>query len=199
MTWIITPDKFLKDKEVKQLVKVCSDAAILADMKGNWLAIRDWMIIDLALNTGLRVKEISDLKVEDLHLDYKQSSIEVKNGKGGKRRVVRIGAKLKTHLKKYLTKTSLNSAYLFASCRGDKLTRSAIQKIFKKYAKAAGLPPHLSIHSCRHYYGTKLYKSSNNNLRLVQKQLGHSSVVTTQVYADVMDEDVEKALLKLEE
>ncbi len=78
-TWLITPDKYLKEEEVQRLVKSCSDAAYLADMKGNWLPIRDWMIIDLALNTGLRVQEVADLKVEDLHLEYSQSSLTVQN------------------------------------------------------------------------------------------------------------------------
>ena len=55
------------------------------------------------------------------------------------------------------------------------------------------------FHTLRHTYATRLYKSSNNNLRLVQRQLGHVSVATTQVYADIMDEDVDKALEKLEE
>ena len=168
-------------------------------MKDNWLPIRDWMVIDLALNTGLRVQEVADLKVEDLHLEYNQSSLVVQNGKGGKKRVVRIGSKLKAHLKRYL-KLGLNKGeFVFSSSRGENLTRSALLMIVKNYMKLAGLPAHFHFHSLRHTYATRLYKSSNNNLRLVQRQLGHVSVATTQVYADIMDEDVDKALEKLEE
>lgn len=199
MKWIVTPDKFLKDEEVKSLTNSCSDAARLAEMKGNRLPIRDWMIIDLALNTGLRVQEVSDLKVEDLHLDYNQASLTVQNGKGRKKRVVRFGAKLKGHLKKYLKQRLNKEHYLFSSSRGGKLTRSALLKVVKHYLKQSGLPMHYNFHSLRHTAATRLYKASNNNIRLVQKQLGHSSVSVTQVYADVMDEDVEKALEKLEE
>ncbi len=51
----------------------------------------------------------------------------------------------------------------------------------------------------RHYHACHLYKTSNNNLRLVQQQLGHSSVITTQVYADVIDEDAEEVFNRFEE
>ena len=101
--WIITPDQYLKDDEVKHLIKVCSQAAELAKAHDNWIAIRDWMIIDLALNIGLRVQEISDLKVKDLHVDYGESSLTVQHGKGDKRRVVNFGKNLKAHLKRYLS------------------------------------------------------------------------------------------------
>ena len=74
------------------------------------------------------------------------------------------------------------------------MTTSAIQKVVKKVMKLAGLPSHYSVHSLRHTYATLLYRSSGNNLRLVQQQLGHSSVQTTTVYANVMSEDVEKAV-----
>ncbi|GAH75377.1 unnamed protein product, partial [marine sediment metagenome] len=61
------------------------------------------------------------------------------------------------------------------------------------------LPKRYSIHCLRHTYATRLYKASGYNLRLVQKQLGHSSVSTTQVYADVMDSDVDQAVANLDE
>ena len=78
------------------------------------------------------------------------------------------------------------------------MSRSGIQQVFKKWAKKAGLPSHYSIHSLRHTYATNLYKASGYNLRLVQKQLGHSSPSITQVYADVINSDVEEALKNLE-
>ena len=78
------------------------------------------------------------------------------------------------------------------------MTTSGIQQVFKKWSRKAGLPSHYSIHSLRHTYAVRLYKASGYNLRLVQKQLGHSSVLTTQVYADVMDEDVDQAMENLD-
>ena len=78
------------------------------------------------------------------------------------------------------------------------MSRSGIQQVFKKWAKKSGISSHYSIHSLRHTYATNLYKASGYNLRLVQKQLGHSSPSITQVYADVMNSDVEEALKNLE-
>ncbi|MCK5280193.1 MAG: tyrosine-type recombinase/integrase, partial [Cyclobacteriaceae bacterium] len=77
--------------------------------------------------------------------------------------------------------------------RSPKMTLSAIQKRFKYWTKACGLKAHYSIHSARHTYGTMLYRNTKD-LRMVQKQLGHSSCQVTEVYADVLDEDVEKAV-----
>ncbi len=199
-TWIVTPDKFMSDEEVKMLTQFCSNNAQNAEYRGNWVAIRDWMIIDLVLNTGLRVSEIADLRIEDLHIEYAQSALTVQSGKGNKKRAVRFGLKLKKHIKQYLQQRHHKKCeYLFTSILGDRISASGIQKVFKKCAAEAGLPSRYSIHSCRHTYATRLYKSSNNNLRMCQKQLGHSSIKVTQVYSDVMDADVETALEKLEE
>ena len=79
------------------------------------------------------------------------------------------------------------------------MTVSAIQKVFKRIAKRASLPPRYSIHSLRHSYGTALYKASGYNLRLVQQQLGHSSPNTTAVYAAVVNADLEKALERMDQ
>jgi len=136
--------------------------------------------------------------VEELYLKRGQSSIHVKNGKGGKDRVVDIGSNLKKQIVEFLDYRVTNSPYLFPSERGEKMTRSGIQQVFKKWAKRGEIPSHYSIHSLRHTYATNLYKASGYNLRLVQRQLGHSSPTVTQVYADVMDSDVVEALRNLE-
>jgi integrase/recombinase XerD len=77
------------------------------------------------------------------------------------------------------------------------MTRFGIGRVFKKLAKLSGISNHHSIHSLRHTYATNLYKASEYNLRLVQKQLGHSSITTTSVYSDVISKDLDAALEKL--
>lgn len=79
------------------------------------------------------------------------------------------------------------------------MTRFGISQVFKQWAKKAGLPSHYSIHSLRHTYATNLYKVSGYNLRLVQQQLGHSSVSTTSVYSGVVNKDLDEALERLDE
>ncbi len=77
-----------------------------------------------------------------------------------------------------------SSAYLLMSSHGKPYSTRTLQYAFKVSLKEAGLPQYYSIHACRHSYGTYLYQKTKN-LRLVQKQLGHSSITTTTVYADV--------------
>ena len=198
MNWIITPDKYLTKDDTKHLRKTCYERAAIAKSKGIQAPVRAALIIELALGSGLRVSEMANLKIEDLYLKRGQSSIYVKNGKGGKDRVVDIGANLRKHIAEFLDYRAINSPYLFPSERGERMTRSGIQQVFKKWAKRARISAHYSIHSLRHTYATNLYKASGYNLRLVQRQLGHSSPTVTQVYADVMDTDVEEALKNLE-
>ncbi len=196
--WIVTPDKFLTDDESKRLRKACEEAAIIAKSKGNQMAVRNRLIIELALGTGLRVSELANLKVEDIHIRKGQNSLTVNNGKGGKDRVVGFNNKLKLLTQEYLDYRISRSPYLFPSERGDKMTRFGIGGVFKTMAAKAGLNPKHSIHTLRHTYATNLYKASGYNLRMVQKQLGHSSITTTTVYSDVLNQDLTDALENLE-
>ena len=197
-TWVVSPEKFLAPDDFHRLRRVLSDSATLARARGVQAAVRDRLIIELALGTGLRVSELSNLKVEDLFLKKGQNSLHVRNGKGGKARIVQFSAGLKNLIRTYLDYRKTDSDYLFPSQRNPRMTPSAIQQTFKRWAARAGLPKRYSIHCLRHTYATRLHKASGYNLRLVQKQLGHSSVSTTQVYAAVLDEDVKKALANLD-
>ena len=197
-TWVVSPEKFLTSDEVNKLRRVVGDAATLARARGTQAAVRDQLIIELALGTGLRVSELASLKVEDLFLKKGQNSLYVRRGKGGKDRVVQFSAGLKNLIRDYLDYRKTDSHYVFPSQRNPRMTPSAIQQTFKRWAAKAGLPKRYSIHCLRHTYATRLHKASGYNLRLVQKQLGHSSISTTQVYADVLDEDVTKALANLD-
>ena len=80
--WIVTPDKYLTEEEVKKLRKVCEETSIIAKSKGNQIAIRNRLIIEVALGTGLRVSELANLKVEDIHFRKGYNSLTVWNGKG---------------------------------------------------------------------------------------------------------------------
>jgi len=196
--WIVTPDKFLTDEESKKLRRMCEEAAIIAKSKGNQMAVRNRLIIEMALGTGLRVSELANLKIDDIHIRKGQNSLIVNNGKGDKHRVVGFNNKLKTLIQEYLDYRKSMSSYLFASERGEKMTRFGVGRVFKTMAAKAGLDSKHSIHTLRHTYATNLYKASGYNLRMVQKQLGHSSITTTTVYSDVLNKDLEDALENLE-
>jgi integrase/recombinase XerD len=200
--WILTPDKYLKDHEIKALRAFMEDKSFVAMAKRRKKPVRDWMMIDVALSAGLRASEICNLKVRDLHIGKGESAVFVQKGKGNKDRLVVIGDKLKRHLKDFIGwKKSVGEptnqdSFLFVSERGPGMTLSALQKRFKWWARASGLGDRYSIHSARHTYGTMLYRNTKD-LRMVQKQLGHSSCQVTEVYADVLREDTVKAVNEL--
>jgi len=202
--WVLEPSKFLTKEEAKKLLETARDRAEVVFAKRRKIPVRDYLIIDLALSTGLRVMEIAQLDCDDVFIRDGISSLLVRNGKCSKRRLVRFGESLKNHLNEYILwkqnvgePTGPNDPLFLSSNTGCHLTTRAIQKAFKRTAVKAGLSSHYSIHCLRHTYACQLYKASGYNLRLVQKQLGHSSIHTTEVYADVMEPDIQDALRRL--
>ena len=194
--WIMSFEKLMSETEVKALRAVLEAAAIVAKSKARQGPVRDQCIVELALKTGLRVSEISQLKLQDIDLKRGGNSLIVRHGKGDKSRVVKFSSKLKILILEYIDYRDKDSEYLFPSERQNYMSSNGIQKVFKKWAKQAGLPARYSIHSCRHFYATALLKVSKN-LRLVQMQCGHASPQTTTVYAQVLDEEIDEAVEKL--
>lgn len=196
----LTLEDFMTPEQVHRLKTVARKAAEEALRRGKKAPVRDWAILHVALDAGLRVSEIVSLKVGDLLLEPGQAAIIVRRGKGGKIRSVHIGEALRQHLLEFLEWKKLvgepvsEDSYLFLSPRGGPLTRQAVWLMFKRYAKKAGLPNRFTIHTCRHTYASLLYRASKYNLRLVQMQLGHASIRTTQVYADVLAHDALEAV-----
>ena len=202
--WTLDPGKYLTKQDAGKLLAAAENETKLACRKKQKLAIRDYFIIDLALATGLRVMEIAALKWRDVFLREAVSSLLVRNGKGGKKRLVFFNGDFKKHCKKYLAwkqhigeSTESDKPLVSSSLTGTHMTTRAIQRVFKRCAEKAGLPAFYSIHCLRHTYACFLLKASNWNLRLVQKQLGHSRISTTEVYLDVMMPDIKKALDRL--
>lgn len=193
-TWIVTPDKYLHADEVQALRKTIEADMLRAKAKGRQIAVRDYTVIEVALGTGLRVSELSNLLVADIQLGRGQNSLIVRKGKGNKTRVVAFSTRLKNIILEYLDYRDSDSPYLFYSARAAQIHVSGLQKIFKNCARKAGLVKRYSIHCLRHTYATELYKASGYNLRLVQQQLRHSNIQTTSVYSAVINPDIEKAV-----
>jgi len=187
--WTLDRQKFLSETEVKKLRRVVEDKAMADLQKGRTTWPRFWMAIDLALSAGLRVSEIANLMVDNLYLNSREPRIRV-TGKGNRTRDVFISKELMKHLsdflewKKIIDESTNSSAYLLMSSHGKSYSTRTLQYAFKVSLKEAGLPQYYSIHACRHSYGTYLYQKTKN-LRLVQKQLGHSDIKTTSIYIDI--------------
>jgi len=202
--WVLDPGKFLSREEISRLLGTARKRAGAAIARGNKVAVRDYFLIDLALSTGLRVAEIADLKCGDIFLRDRFCALLVRNGKGGKKRLVRFNGAFKQHYGDYLIwkqtvgePTGASDPLLLSSNTGTRMTTRALEKAFKRNAARANLPSLYSIHCLRHTYACELYKVSGYNLRLVQKQLGHAHIATTQVYADVGEPDMQQAMSKL--
>ena len=198
------PGKFLTREEANKLLDIVRRRANAAIARGQKVAVRDCFIVDMALSTGLRVAEIAHLKCGDIFLKGPVCSLLVRRGKGGKKRLVRFNGSFKRHYEEYIRwKQSVGEPLgpgdplLLSSNSDGHMTTRALQKAFKRSAARAGLAGHYSIHCLRHTYACELYRASGYNLRLVQKQLGHSCISTTQVYADVMEPDMQRALERL--
>lgn len=202
--WVLDPGKFLSREEANRLLETARKIARVAIARGHKVAVRDYFIVDLALATGLRVMEIAQLKCGDLFLKGPVYLLLVRNGKGGKKRLVRFNGAFRSHYNEYILwkqtvgeLTGPGDPLILSSNTGGHLTTRAIEKVFKRSAARAGLPDHYSIHCLRHTYACELYRASSYNLRLVQKQLGHAHIGTTQVYADIMEPDMQRALQRL--
>jgi integrase len=200
----ITHEDFMTPEQVLALKEYCRKNAQDPALDGRKNPVRDWAILHVALDTGLRVSEICSLRIRDCMLDHGNASLIVRHGKGNRKRGVKIGSALRQHLLEFLAwkekngESTAGRAPLFVSARtGGPLTRSAVYRIFKAVAEEIGLPKRFSIHSCRHTYASLLYRASDYNIRLVQKQLGHRSIQTTQIYADVLNEDAMIAVDRL--
>jgi site-specific recombinase XerD len=195
--WTLTPDRFLAKEELGKLLKRAEELRSLGVAKHRKQPVRDWMIIRLALLSGLRASEVAGLKVTNCFIGYSRSEIVVTKGKGGRRRVVRIGKDLKGDLRWFLKWKAENGelhpdAYLLRSQRSERLTRGAVWRRWKRHC-----PMH-RLHDARHSHATLLLEASKD-LRLVQRQLGHSRPTTTAVYAGVCDERMTDAVNSMEQ
>lgn len=194
--WELSPTAVLSLDQASRLRRHARHAS-----EARGLDARDWFLVDFAMSSGLRVSELAQLRVEDVVLDHLPRVIVV-NGKGSKRRVVFLDNAIAAHVQAFLSwknrhgePTAPDAPLLWSSRTRGPLTVRALQKACKRFLIAAGLPDECySIHNLRHTYATYLYRASGNNLRFVQKQLGHSRITTTQVYADILAEDVKRLL-----
>jgi len=188
--------KYLRPEEVDVLLGSTENAAILARARGHRVPPRDHVMLTVALTGGPRASELGNLEVRDLHLGRGTCQLSIRDGKGGKGRTVALPLALKPFLQDYLRwlesvgLSAAPDAPLFPGRTGRPMTRFGIWRRWKAALKAAGLPTDRPLHATRHTAAVKLYRATRD-LRLVQKQLGHASVTTTQIYADVLPEDIQ--------
>ncbi len=152
------------------------------------LGVRDRAIFEVMYATGLRVSELVNLAMGDLHLDL---GLIKTLGKGNKERLLPIGDTAIKWLQKYFAETreQLVQRYgeqkeVFLNFRGNKLTRQSIWRMIKKYIAQVGIKKDVTPHTLRHSFATNLLENGAD-LRVVQELLGHSDISTTQIYTHI--------------
>lgn len=149
---------------------------------------RNISLLETLYSCGLRVSELVNLKISNLHL--KEDYIKVE-GKGSKERLIPIGASAKNLINNYLNnlRTHLaikkgNEDVVYLNRRGAKLSRIMVFYIIKDLAQKAGINKVLSPHTLRHSFATHLVEGGAD-LRAVQEMLGHESITTTEIYTHI--------------
>lgn len=149
--------------------------------------IRDRAILETLYATGMRVSEAVNLKVDNVNLDIGFLRCI---GKGNKERIIPIGKKAISSIKRYLEISrphllkKSSSEFLFLNRFGKKLSRQSFWKIIKRYAKCAKIKRPIKPHTLRHSFATHLLERGAD-LRSVQEMLGHANISTTQIYTHI--------------
>jgi integrase/recombinase XerD len=146
---------------------------------------RDRAILELLFSSGLRVSELTGLKINDILFE---DDLVIVTGKGNKQRIVPVGKTAMHHIGLYLNhyrkpqkEKRGNEATLFLNLRGTSLSRVYVFKKIKELAVAANITKNISPHTFRHSFATALVEAGAD-LRAVQQMLGHKSITTTEIY-----------------
>lgn len=159
---------------------------------------RNRLILEMLFATGLRVSELSNIKIKDI--DFSEREIKIM-GKGSKERFVFYNKECAIVLDSYLKEcrskllNGKDSEYLFINHLGDKLTDRGIRLIIDKIVKKSCIKSKVSPHTFRHTFATMLL-NEGCNIKSVQELLGHSSLGTTGIYTHLTNDEVRLAYMK---
>ena len=172
-------------KTAKMLPKALSpdEASRLVDLPGDDdMTVRDRAMFELFYSSGLRLAELTGLKLTDV--DFTDSALRV-TGKGNKTRIVPVGSFACKAIQEWLSVRSTlappHEATLFVSAKGAPVSPRAVQRRLEMWAVRQGITQHVHPHMLRHSFASHVLQSSGD-LRAVQEMLGHASISTTQIY-----------------
>jgi integrase/recombinase XerC len=159
--------------------------------------MRDKAILEILYSTGARCNELVNIKSKDI--DFAERFIKICQGKGGKERIVVYGKSAEEKIEKYLSlerfKQDPNNSndYLFLNSNGSRLTTRSIQRILENFKKFLPAGKELSPHTLRHSFATHML-SAGACIRVVQELLGHSNLLTTELYTQISQTEMAKFL-----
>ena len=176
------PKYLTKDESIELLNKIKNN-------KTNRNQIRDYAIITLFLNCGMRLSELVNINLNKI----KNDTLTV-IGKGDKERTIYLNDSAMAALNDYLKiRNKIDSNILFLSEQNKPMQVGAVQLVVKKYLKLIG-KDEFSTHTLRHTAATLMYKHGNVDIRALQEILGHTNITTTEIYTHVDDEQCRKAV-----
>lgn len=184
-----TLPKFLYKEELDTILNIPDKESVIG--------IRDSLILELFYSTGIRVSELSSLKIKNINFSEKKILIL---GKGNKERMVLYGNTCDKLLNLYLNKSRpilLNgeiNEYLFINKKKKRLDENTIRLIIKNILKKSGLNIKLSPHVLRHTFATDLL-NNGADLRSVQELLGHENLKTTEIYTHITNERLKQVYI----
>ncbi|MFV0559728.1 MAG: tyrosine recombinase XerC [Enterococcus sp.] len=160
------------------------------------LEIRNRALLEVLYGSGIRVSECSQLKVKDL--DF-QSEVMLVHGKGNKERYVPLGSFAQDAVQEYLQNSRMlllekygkDHEFLFVNHHGDPITSTGIEYVLNQIIKKSSLDSDIHPHMLRHTFATHLL-NNGADMRTVQELLGHANLSTTQIYAHVTKESLQK-------
>ena len=178
--------KFKISKIPKLLPKFLSFEEIMKSLalidKTTWIGMRNYALILFLYATGTRVSECLELSRGDIEGEW----LRIRHAKGEKERIVPIAGLAKKAVDDYLHVSGFEKDYVWCNYKGDKLSRISAYKITQKYL---GVSPHV----LRHSYATSLIVGGAD-LRVVQELLGHSSLLSTQIYTHIQKQDLKETV-----
>ncbi len=186
--------KFLSLDESKELLAAVKNDPVSKTKE------RDFAILTLFLNCGMRLSELVGLDLTDFDREF--TSVRVL-GKGAKERMIYLNNACRDALAEYLPIRNADTAIkdknaLFISSRQhNRISRKTVQWLVKKYLNAAGLEnKHYSTHKLRHTAATLMYRTGKVDVRVLKDILGHEQLNTTQIYTHVSDESMREAMME---
>ena len=160
--------------------------------------VRDYAIITLFLNCGMRVSELVGIDLNDVDRDLRSLTV---TGKGNKQRIVYLNSACKQALADYYAErlgekhASTEAKALFLSNREQRISVKTVQWLVYKYLELAGLESkHYSVHKLRHTAATLMYQTGEVDVRVLKDILGHEQLNTTQIYTHVSNRSMEEAM-----
>ena len=190
-----------KGKTLPKYLSVSEAVQLLEAIKGDTeskTVVRDYAIVCLFLNTGMRLSELVGLNLTSFDADLTYVKVI---GKGNKQRVIYLNNAARAALEDYL-RIRLDPKFirtsdtaLFLSGREKRISNKTVQYIVYKYLKLAGLgAKEMSVHKLRHTAATLMYQTGNVDVRLLKEILGHEQLNTTQIYTHVVERNMQEAM-----